>query len=67
MRGEVKTIRADRGFGFIRCEDGGADVFLHVRDVDPSVPFDDTLLNRRVEFGITQSDKGRRAVDVRLA
>ncbi|MBE9113494.1 cold shock domain-containing protein, partial [Nodosilinea sp. LEGE 07298] len=29
-RGQLKTWKDDRGFGFIKPEDGGKDVFLHI-------------------------------------
>src|SRR5439155_12176586 len=30
LEGTVKWFRADKGFGFVVCEDGGKDVFLHI-------------------------------------
>jgi cold shock CspA family protein len=38
-------------------------VFFHVRNL-VGLPFDEQLIGRRVEFGIEQSDKGPRAINV---
>lgn len=64
--GSCKRVIADRGFCFLEMK-GGPDLFCHVRDMDPNIPFDETLTARRLEFSIEQSDKGPRAVRVRAA
>jgi cold shock protein len=35
-RGILKMFNADRGFGFIKAEDGGDDVFVHVSAAERS-------------------------------
>lgn len=32
-RGKIKRWNGDRGFGFIIPDDGGADIFFHVREI----------------------------------
>ena len=34
--GTVKWFNATKGYGFIAPEDGGADVFVHIRQVEQS-------------------------------
>lgn len=64
--GVVKRVVTDRGFGFVSMA-GGPDVFFHVKDCDPSLPFDDKFVGRRVVFVVEQSPKGPRAAGVRAA
>ena len=60
--GVVARYDADRGFGFITPDAGGADLFVHVsviEGVEPLAPGD------RVSFGVRQSDRGPQADRVR--
>ncbi len=47
--GTIKTIRDDRGFGFITPSDGGEDIFFHASVVQ-GVPFDQLRQGQRVEY-----------------
>jgi cold shock CspA family protein len=55
--GTVTTFLEDRGFGFIRPADGGADVFVHVRDVSNR---DVLRTGERVEFDIVTDDRSNK-------
>lgn len=59
--GVVVRLNLDRGYGFIRLDDGRGDTFFHARALSPSLPFDETLQERRVCCEVEQGDKGWRA------
>ena len=63
-QGTVKWFNAEKGFGFIAQDDGGADVFVHHSAIaaEGYRSLDD---NQRVEFELTQGQKGPQADNVR--
>jgi cold shock CspA family protein len=64
-RGSVKNVRPDKGYGFLWAG-AGRQIFFHVTDLSPDLPFDDTLLERDVEYEPVQTADGRwRATKVR--
>ena len=63
-RGTIAKIVRDRGFGFIRGNDG-KDVFFHRSGV-VEMMFEDLDLGTTVDFEVEQSAKGARASNVRL-
>lgn len=65
--GTVKSIIEDRGFGFIRRATGLKDVFFHISELDPSIDFDETLIERRVTYTIVTTPRGEQANAVRPA
>jgi CspA family cold shock protein len=64
-RGTIAKVVRDRGFGFIRGNDG-KDVFFHRSGVIEAA-FEDLDLGTTVDFDVEQSPKGARASNVRLA
>ena len=63
--GTVKWFNAEKGFGFIAPDGGGADVFAHYSAIVSS-GFRSLEENQRVEFEITQGAKGPQAANIRV-
>ena len=63
-QGTVKWFNADKGFGFITVDGGGADVFVHFSAIQTS-GYRSLEENQRVEFEIAQGQKGPQAEQVR--
>ena len=63
-QGTVKWFNSEKGYGFIAV-DGGQDVFVHFSAIqmDGYKSLED---GQRVEFEVSQGNKGPQADDVRL-
>jgi cold shock protein len=62
--GTVKWFNAEKGFGFIAQDGGGADVFVHHSAIQ-ATGYRSLNENDKVEFEVTQGPKGPNAADVR--
>ncbi|MDI9941226.1 cold-shock protein [Rhodococcus sp. IEGM 1351] len=60
----VKWFNGEKGFGFIKPDDGGADLFVHFSEIAGS-GFKALDENQRVEFEVGQGQKGPQAQNVR--
>ncbi|KUL31859.1 cold-shock protein [Streptomyces regalis] len=63
-QGTVKWFNAEKGFGFIAPDEGGADIFVHHSAIDTD-GFRSLEENQRVEFTAGQGPKGMQADRVR--
>jgi CspA family cold shock protein len=63
-QGTVKWFNAEKGFGFIAQDGGGPDVFVHYSAID-SGGYRSLDEGQRVEFDVTQGQKGPQAEKVR--
>lgn len=63
--GTVKWFNEGKGFGFIAPDAGGKDLFAHFKEIQ-GTGFKTLLENQRVEFEITQGQKGPQAANIRV-
>ncbi|MEY4863552.1 MAG: cold-shock protein [Pseudomonadota bacterium] len=58
--GIVKWFNESKGFGFIKPDNGGEDLFAHFSQIDAK-GFRTLAENQRVQFEVTQGQKGPQA------
>jgi CspA family cold shock protein len=66
MRGQIAKLKPDRGFGFIRPDDGSKELFFHRSSVADD-GYDQLSEGQSVDFETQESPKGPRANNVRPA
>ncbi|MDB4075706.1 MAG: CspA family cold shock protein [Crocinitomicaceae bacterium] len=59
--GTVKFFNGTKGFGFIKPNDGGEDVFVHQSGLDDEINEDD-----KVSYEVEDGKKGLNAVGVKV-
>lgn len=64
MKGKVKKVISDRGFGFIMAENG-KEIFFH-RSALPPGGFDTLAEGAQVEFQVEEGNRGPRAVNMKV-
>ncbi|TCK21267.1 cold-shock protein [Pseudonocardia endophytica] len=62
-QGTVKWFNAEKGYGFITPEGGGADLFVHFSAIQAS-GYRSLEEGQSVTFEVTQGQKGPQASDV---
>lgn len=61
QEGTVKFFNDTKGFGFIKPDNGGADIFVHVSGL-----IDEIRENDKVTFDVQNGKKGLNAIEVKL-
>jgi cold shock protein len=62
-QGTVKWFNAEKGYGFIAVDGGGADVFVHYSAI-ATTGYRSLDEGQKVEFDVTQGQKGPQAENV---
>ena len=65
LTGRVKWFNSQKGYGFIVPDNGGKELFVHFSAIE-SAGYKTLKEGQRVEFEIEQSDKGDKAVNVKV-
>jgi CspA family cold shock protein len=67
QQGTVKFFNADRGYGFIKPDDGGRDIFVHITAVERA-GLASLAEGQRVAYEIEPDKKGKgpKAVDLQV-
>jgi len=66
QQGIVKFFNADKGYGFIKPDDGGRDIFVHITALEQA-GLNSLTEGQRITFDIEPDKKGKgpKAVDLR--
>lgn len=66
MNGTIKTLVAEKGFGFISREGETKDLFFHSKELS-GVTFDELKVGDAVAFEVVETEKGPAATNVSRA
>lgn len=61
FQGTIKFFNSEKGFGFIKSNNGGEDIFVHVSGL-----IDEVKENDSVEYEMQQGRKGMNAINVTI-
>lgn len=63
MQGKIKTLKAEKNFGFIAIEGESKDIFFHSTGLI-NAQFPELAIGDSVSFEVEESEKGPKAVKV---
>jgi cold shock protein len=66
VEGTVKWFKSEKGFGFVICDDGGKDVFLHIK-VLQRAGLERIEEGQRLSLQVIETPKGREAISLTLS
>ena len=66
MNGICLWFNTEKGYGFIKPDDGSKDLFVHFSGIAKSENTNKLMKDQRVEFGVSENEKGRIAINVRV-
>ena len=66
LSGRVKWFNTEKGFGFVACDDGLRDVFVHI-SVLQAAGLQSLNEGQQVDIRVVETPKGREAVSLQLA
>jgi len=58
MNGEVRFFDESKGYGFIKLDKGGKDVFVSIHDIQLENPYDILTPGDKVSFEVLECKKG---------
>lgn len=64
MTGSVKSLVLEKGFGFLKPDDGDEDVFFHANQLRGGLEFSERLREQYVTFDVIRNDRGLKAMNV---
>lgn len=64
MKGKVKKFNNEKGYGFIKTDDG-KDLFFHYSELQME-GFKTVNTGQSVEFEVVETEKGLRAVNIKV-
>lgn len=63
MRGTVRWLNNQKGYGFVEAEDG-TEIFKHYSGINSTEEFKTVKEGKTVEFDVIDTEKGKQAINV---